>query len=195
MNPFLNKPLRKVQGANLTDQRPSKVINANNMAKNVKQPSKRPSVSQAANNVNKNVSQDPKCEEITGKKMFIANMSRERVSEIFLPKVKREELIFQNDEEIFEYLKSKIKDGKLKNLSQKLDLKKCKFTGYILNRKNNRLTAYELEIEIEIELDKVNESIKNQKMEICKRPVELIYSEDVKAINKPKIVVSNKTKA
>ena len=193
MNPFLNKPLRKVQGANLTDQRPSKVINANNMAKNVKQPSKRPSVSQAANNVNKNVSQDPKCEEITGKKMFIANMSRERVAEIFLPKVKREELIFQNDEEIFEYLKGKIKDGKLKNLSQKLDLKKSEFTGYTLTRKNNGLTAYELEIENE--LDKVNESIKNQKMEICKRPVELIYSEDVKVINKPKTVVSNKTKA
>ena len=163
MNPFLNKPLRKVQGANLTDQRPSKVINANNMAKNTKQPSKRPSMSQAANNVNKNVSQDPKC-----------NMSRERVAEIFLPKVKREELIFQNDEEIFEYLKGKIKDGKLKNLSQKLDLKKSEFTGYTLTRKNNGLTAYELEIENE--LDKVNESIKNQKMEICKRPVELIYS-------------------
>ena len=193
MNPFLNKPLRKVQGANLTDQRPSKVINANNMAKNVKQPSKRPSMSQAANNVNKNVSQDPKCEEITGKKMFIANMSRERVAEIFLPKVKREELIFQNDEEIFEYLKSKIKDGKLKNLSQKLDLKKSEFTGYTLTRKNNGLTAYELEIESE--LDKVNESIKNHKMEICKRPVELIYSEDVKVINKPKIAVENKTKA
>ena len=193
MNPFLNKPLRKVQGANLTDQRPSKVINANNMAKNTKQPSKRPSMSQAANNVNKNVSQDPKCEEITGKKMFIANMSRERVAEIFLPKVKREELIFQNDEEIFEYLKGKIKDGKLKNLSQKLDLKKSEFTGYTLTRKNNGLTAYELEIESE--LDKVNESIKNHKMEICKRPVELIYSEDVKVINKPKIAVENKTKA
>ena len=193
MNHFLNKPLRKVQGANLTDQRPSKVINANNMAKNTKQPSKRPSMSQAANNVNKNVSQDPKCEEITGKKMFIANMSRERVAEIFLPKVKREELIFQNDEEIFEHLKGKIKDGKLKNLSQKLDLKKSEFTGYTLTRKNNGLTAYELEIESE--LDKVNESIKNQKMEICKRPVELIYSEDVKVINKPKTVVSNKTKA
>ena len=78
-------------------------------------------------------------------------------------------------------------------MSQKLDLKKSKFIGYILNRKNNGLTAYELEIEIE--LGKVNESIKNQKMEICKRPVELIYSEDVKVINKPKIVVSNKTKA
>ena len=193
MNPFLNKPLRKVQGANLTDQRPSKVINANNMAKNVKQPSKRPSVSQAANNVNKNVSQDPKCEEITGKKMFIANMSRERVAEIFLPKVKRNELIFESDEDIFEYLKGKIKDGKLKNLSQKLDLKKSEFTGYTLTRKNNGLTAYELEIESE--LDKVNESIKNHKMEICKRPVELIYSEDVKVINKPKIAVENKTKA
>ena len=193
MNPFLNKPLRKVQAGNSTEHRPSKVLNANNMAKNTKQPDRRPSEAQTPNNVNKNVSQDPKSEEITGKKMFIANMNRERVAEIFLPKVKREELIFQNDEEIFEYLKGKIKDGKLKNLSQKLDLKKSEFTGYTLTRKNNGLTAYELEIESE--LDKVNESIKNQKMEICKRPVELIYSEDLKVINKPKVVVANKTKA
>ena len=176
MNPFLNKPLRKVQAGNSTEHRPSKVINANNMAKNVKQAEKRPSETHAPNNVNvnKNVSQDPKNEEITGKKMFIANMSRERAAEIFLPNVKREDLIFQSDEEIFEYLKGKIKDGKLKNLSQKLDLKKSEFTGYTLTRKNNGLTAYELEIENELE--KVNESIKNQKMEICKRPVELAYS-------------------
>ena len=51
-------------------------------------------------------------------------MERERVVEIFLPMVERTELIFQNDEEIFECLKGKIKEGKLKNLSQKLDLKK-----------------------------------------------------------------------
>ena len=193
MNPFLNKPLKKVQGGNTTESRPSKVINANNMAKNVKQPDKRPSEAQPPNNVNKNVSQDPKSEEIIGKKMFIANMKRERVAEIFLPKVKRNELIFESDEDIFEYLKGKIKEGKIKNLSQKLDLKKSEFTGFTLTKKNNGLTAYELEIESE--LDKVNESIKNQKMEICKRPVELIYSEDVKVINKPKTVVSNKTKA
>jgi hypothetical protein len=181
MNPFLNKPLKKVQGTNTSSKRPSKVINLNNMAKNVKQPDKKPPEVQPPNNpnANKNVSQDPKSEEITGKKMFIANMSRERVAEIFLPSVKREELTFQNDEEIFEYLKGRIKEGKLKNLSQKLDLKKSEFTGFTLTRKNNGLTAYELEIETELE--KVNESIKNQKMEICKRPVQLVYSEDVKA--------------
>ena len=184
MNPFLNKPLRKVQPGNSTEHRPSKAINAGNMAKNVKQPDKRPSEVQPPNNANKNVSQDPKSEEITGKKMFIANMSREKATEIFLPSVKRTELIFQNDEEIFEYLKGKIKEGKLKNLTQKLDLKKSEFTGFTLTRKNNGLTAYELEIESE--LDKVNESIKNQKMEICKRPVELMYSDDAKAINKSK---------
>jgi hypothetical protein len=193
MNPFLNKPLKKVQSGNSTESRPSKVINPNNMAKNVKQPDKKPSEAQPPNNVNKNVSQDPKSEEIIGKKMFIANMKRERVAEIFLPKVKRNELIFESDEDIFEYLKGKIKDGKIKNLSQKLDLKKSDFTGFSLTRKNNGLTAYELEIESE--LDKVNESIKSHKMEICKRPVELIYSEDVKVINKPKIAVANKTKA
>ena len=193
MNPFLNKPLKKVQSGNSTESRPSKVINPNNMAKNVKQPDKKPSEAQPPNNVNKNVSQDPKSEEIIGKKMFIANMKRERVAEIFLPKVKRNELIFESDEDIFEYLKGKIKDGKIKNLSQKLDLKKSEFTGFTLTKKNNGLTAYELEIESE--LDKVNESIKSHKMEICKRPVELIYSEDVKVINKPKIAVANKTKA
>ena len=193
MNPFLNKPLKKVQSGNTTDSRPSKVLNANNMAKNVKQPDKKPSEHQPPNNANKNVSQDPKSEEIIGKKMFVANMKRERVAEIFLPKIKRNELIFESDEDIFEYLKGKIKDGKIKNLSQKLDLKKSDFTGFSLTRKNNGLTAYELEIESE--LDKVNESIKSHKMEICKRPVELIYSEDVKVINKPKIGVANKTKA
>ena len=193
MNPFLNKPLKKVQSGNSTESRPSKVINPNNMAKNVKQPDKKPSEAQPPNNVNKNVSQDPKSEEIIGKKMFIANMKRERVAEIFLPKVKRNELIFESDEDIFEYLKGKIKEGKIKNLSQKLDLKKSEFTGFTLTKKNNGLTAYELEIESE--LDKVNESIKSHKMEICKRPVELIYSEDVKVINKPKIAVANKTKA
>ena len=193
MNPFLNKPLKKVQSGNTTDSRPSKVLNPNNMAKNVKQPEKKPSEHQPPNNANKNVSQDPKSEEIIGKKMFVANMKRERAAEIFLPKIKRNELIFESDEDIFEYLKGKIKDGKIKNLSQKLDLKKSDFTGFSLTRKNNGLTAYELEIESE--LDKVNESIKSHKMEICKRPVELIYSEDVKVINKPKIGVANKTKA
>ena len=193
MNPFLNKPLKKVQAGNSTEKRASKVINASNMAKNIKQPDKKPSEAQAPNNVNKNVSQDPKNEEIVGKKMFVANMERIRAAEIFLPKVKRNELIFQSDEDIFEYLKGKIKEGKLKNLSQKLDLKKSEFTGFTLTRKNNGLTAYELEIENE--LDKVNESIKNQKMEISKRPVELIYSEDVKVIQKPKVVVANKNKA
>ena len=174
MNPFLNKPLRKVQAGNSTEHRPSKVVNA----KNAKQTEKGPSETQIPTNVNKNVSQDAKNEEIVGTKMFVANMSRERVTEIFLPKVKKNELIFQNDEEIYEYLKGKIKEGKLKNLTQKLDLKKSEFTGYSLTKKNNGLTAYELEIENE--LDKVNESIKNQKMEICKRPVKLVYSEDVK---------------
>ena len=193
MNPFLNKPLKKVQSGNTTDSRPSKVLNPNNMAKNVKQPEKKPSETQPPNNANKNVSQDPKSEEIIGKKMFVANMKRETAAEIFLPKIKRNELIFESDEDIFEYLKGKIKDGKIKNLSQKLDLKKSDFTGFSLTRKNNGLTAYELEIESE--LDKVNESIKSHKMEICKRPVELIYSEDVKVINKPKIGVANKTKA
>ena len=54
------------------------------MAKNVKHQGKRPSESQTPNRINKNVIQDPKSEEIIGKKMFIANMYRERVAEIWI---------------------------------------------------------------------------------------------------------------
>ena len=131
------------------------------------------------------------------KKMFISNMNRERNIEIMCPKSKVEKLEFKNDEEIFEYLKNKIKEGKIKNLSQKLDLKKSEFNGFTLTKKVNGYTV--CEIEIEDDLMKVNQSLLNQRIEINKRPVEIINSEDAKTrekviIAKPKVVVSNKFK-
>jgi len=75
------------------------------------------------------------------KKMFISNMNRERNIEIMCPKSKVEKLEFKNDEEIFEYLKNKIKEGKIKNLSQKLDLKKSEFNGFTLTKKVNGASA------------------------------------------------------
>ena len=55
-----------------------------------------------------------------------------------------------------------------------MDLKKNDFTGFTLSKKKQGYTIYELELEEDI--DKINETFKKQKVEINKKTVELVIS-------------------
>ena len=93
-------------------------------------------------------------------------------------------LKFKNDDEILEYIKNKIKEGKLKNIYQKLDLKNGDFTGYSITKKEKGYTIYEINLEQDIK--KVNEAIKKQKIEFNNKPIQLIYSEEYESLMKVK---------
>ena len=232
MNPFLSKPLKKVQlGSNIKnssqEHRPSKIINPNisrnpkifavekkitdtqkiknssPKEKNIKninninliafnKPTKENDViikniaNSEQNNINIEIknkeeiindeeekvkSKDNKNETII--KKFIKDLKIENCLKFMYTKIKTDKLIFNNNEEILDYIKNQLKEGKIKNLIQKLDLNKNDFTGFTLSKKNKGYTIYE--IEIEEDLEKINESIKKQKVEINKKPIEIKY--------------------
>ena len=228
MNPFLNKPLRKVQPGGSTEHRPSKVLNKN-IAKNPqilnasKNASKNPSVRQSFrnpspsdknsnNNINiisqnNLVNEEEKNVNEVNTNSFTSNIQSERNIEINYPYISEknsDDLIFKSDDEIFAYLKNKIKAGKIENINQKLEVKKNDFTGFTLSKKSNGFSIYEIEVEDNI--DKINELFKKQKIEINKKPIEFVYTggpssstsstaEDdpnSKVIKKPKVKVDNK---
>jgi hypothetical protein len=227
MNPFLAKPLRKVQpGQNLkntsAEHRPSRYLAANVRnskivvvggdkkpvdPKKIKNPS--PSNKNAKNVNNINLIKSNKEEEKTDNSQIEINKeNKENIEEnkenkdnkenkenvnnaennakIFTNDLKIENninftypkssegLVFQNNDEILDYIKMQIKEGKIKNVLTKLEMKKSEFTGYTLCKKNQGFTIYEIEIEEDI--DKINESIKKQKVEINKKPVELRFA-------------------
>lgn len=230
MNPFLSKPLKKVQqGGNLKnssqEHRPSKYINPN-LIKNIKtsglekknfdshkfkNPS--PKDKNIKNNINiinlnkpvkeeqkkiKNTSEqnnmeiNNKEEIIIDEKEKIKNEDKnqnnspkilndlkiENNIKFMYPKIKTDNnLIFKNNDEIIDYIKNQIKEGKIKNIIQKLELKKNDFTGFTLSKKNMGYTIYEIEFEDDIE--KINESLKKQKVEINKKQVELKYTNEI----------------
>ena len=60
-------------------------------------------------------------------------------------------------------------------LNSEVGLKKSEFTGFTLSKKNQGYTIYEIEIEEDIE--KVNELLKKQKVEIKNKPIELKYTQ------------------
>jgi len=228
MNPFLNKPLRKVQPGGSTEHRPSKVLNKNiaknpqiiNASKNVsKNPSVRqslrnpsPSDKNSDNNINiisqnKLVNEEEKNVNEVNTNSFTSNIQSERNIEISYPYISEknsDELIFKSDDEIFTYLKNKIKSGKIENINQKLEVKKNDFTGFTLSKKSNGFSIYEIEVEDNI--DKINELFKKQKIEINKKPIEFVYTggpsssssstavddPNSKVIKKPKVKVDNK---
>lgn len=188
MNPFLAKPLKKVQPGNSTEHRPSKVINKNN-AKNpqIANISNTSSVRQSlrksdANNINvinpnKLVNEEEKDVKEVNTNTFISNIQSERNIEISYPIINENnsnELIFKSDDEIFEYLKNKIKSGKIENISQKLEVKKNNFTGFTLSKKSNGFSIYEIEVADDI--GKINELLKKQKIEIEKKQIEFVYT-------------------
>ena len=232
MNPFLSKPLKKVQpGSNIKnssqEHRPSKFINPN-ISKNpkifavekkitdtqkIRNSSPKDKNTKNSNNINlinfnkpikeddintKNIvnsgqnninieikdkeeiindeeekvkNKDSKKE--TNIKKFTKDLTIENCIKFMFTRIKTEKLIFNNNEEILDYIKNQLKEGKIKNLIQKLELNKNDFTGFTLSKKNKGYTIYE--IEIEEDLDKINESLKKQKVEINKKPIEIKY--------------------
>lgn len=222
MNPFLAKPLKKVQpGENLRnssqEHRPSKYLNPN-ISKNPKitklekrtvegqkerNPSPKENNIKPINNIQlTNKNNPPKEENIiqtnsveksvptekvknteNNSKKISSDLKIEKSIKFTLQKIKSDKLVFQNNDEIIEYLKNQIKDGKIKNIFQKLEIKKSEFTGFTLSKKNQGYTIYEIEIEEDIE--KVNELLKKQKVEIKNKPIELKYtqSESVSTTN------------
>ena len=233
MNPFLSKPLKKVQPTantknNSQEHRPSRFINPN-ISKNpkilaaekklteqkIRNPSPKDKNTKISNNINlinsnkpnkefdriikndvttekknKNIEINNKEEIITDEKEkvkdnekrkeannnnknFVKDLKIENSIKFMFPKIKSEKLLFNNNEEILEYIKSQLKEGKIKNIIQKLELKKNDFTGFTLSKKNKGYTIYEIEIEEDI--NKINELIKKQKVEIKKKPIEIKY--------------------
>ena len=226
MNPFLNKPLRKVQPGGSTEHRPSKVLNKN-IAKNpqIVNASKNSSVRQSLknppsdNNTNNNiniisqnqlVNEEEKNVNEVNTNSSIANIQSERNIELNYPYISEKnpnELIFKSDDEIFAYLKDKIKAGKIENINQKLEVKKNDFTGFTLSKKSNGFSIYEIEVEDNIA--KINELLKKQKIEINKKPIEFVYTgpppstpsstteddSNSKIMKRPKVQVANKFRA
>ena len=218
MNPFLSKPLRKVQPGGSTEHRPSKVLNKN-IAKNPqlanisKNPSVRPSLKNPNpndnNSNNKLVNEEEKNVNEVNTNSFITNIQSERNIEINYPYISEknpDELIFKSDDEIFAYLKEKIKSGKIENINQKLEVKKNDFTGFTLSKKSNGFSIYEIEVEDNIA--KINELLKKQKIEINKKQIEFVYTggpsstsstneddSNSKLMKKPKVQVANKYRA
>ena len=225
MNPFLSKPLRKVQPGGSTEHRPSKVLNKN-IAKNPqlanisKNPSVRPSLKNPnlndnnSNNINiisqnKLVNEEEKNVNEVNTNSFISNIQSERNIEINYPYISEKnqnELIFKSDDEIFAYLKEKIKAGKIENIHQKLEIKNHDFTGFTLSKKSNGFSIYEIEVEDNIA--KINELLKKQKIEINKKQIEFVYTagpsstsstteddSNSKIMKRPKVQVANKYRA
>ena len=225
MNPFISKPLKKVQPGGFTEARPSKVLNKN-IAKNpqlanvsksatVRQSLRNPSPSdkKVDNNINiisqnQLVNEEEKNEVNTNS--FISNIQSERNIEINYPYISEKnpnELIFKGEDEIFAYLKDKIKAGKIENINQKLEVKKNDFTGFTLSKKSNGFSIYEIEVEDNI--TKINELLKKQKIEINKKQIEFVYTggpsstttstteddSNSKIMKKPKVQVANKFRA
>ena len=224
MNPFISKPLKKVQPGGSTERRQSKILNKNN-AKNPQIPNaskmttarqslKNPIPSDLNSNNNTNINSQNKAVNEEEKNevntnSFISNIQSERNIEINYPYISEKnpnELIFKSDDEIFAYLKDKIKAGKIENINQKLEVKKNDFTGFTLSKKSNGFSIYEIEVEDNI--DKINELLKKQKIEINKKQIEFNYTggpsstsstneddSNSQLMKKPKVQVANKYKA
>ena len=96
----------------------------------------------------------------------------------------KEGMYFKNDEEILKYIKNKVKEGKIKDIYQQLELKKNDFTGFSLCKKNKGYITDEIQLEDDIK--KINEIIKNKKIQIKNKQVEFVYSEDLELLIKNK---------
>ena len=235
MNPFLSKPLRKVQPGTdhlkntSAEHRPSRFLNAYKKANvnpdkkvpdlpKIKNPSPRKQ-NPNTNNINiiskfsdekKNINTKPNeneqrvnnlQKESTLQRMNlqqkISNIKKENVDTNLIidnyinisltgseinPKSELNKLVFNNNDEILEYIKNQIKDGKIKDIKSKLEIKTSDFTGYTLSKKKQGYTIYE--IELEEDLEKVNETIKNQKVEIGKKPIQIVFAPEPKQLKK-----------
>ena len=160
MNPFLNKPLKKVQGPpqlknSSQEHRPSRYLNPPKMPKGQNaekkmdaQKNRNPSPrdkNQRTNNIN-TISRfnDSDCQGESSDKNLIQIKKGKRTDYIVDDNTKffnpsslaidqninitipfdSEKLYFSNNDEILEYIKNKIKEGAIKNVIQKLELKR-----------------------------------------------------------------------
>ena len=113
------------------------------------------------------------------------NINNNSINSINNKDIKKDDLIyFKNDDEILKYIKNKIKDGKIQNIYQKLELKNNDFSGFSICKKNNGYTIYEIKIEEDIK--KINETIKTQKIEIKNKPIQFIYTDEYESLIKIK---------
>ena len=245
MNPFLSKPLRKIQPGNAplknssVEHRPSRFLN---MPKKINQDKKGPDLQKNKNpsprklNSNTNninvIAKLPKEEDKKNtniksenehkavpkinnfqKENTLQKMSNKNIDKINKNQEKNEEkkenvdknidskliidnninislsssesngLVFKDNDEILEYIRNQIKNGKIKDILSKLELKANDFTGFTLSKKKQGYTIYEIELEEDIE--KVNETFKNQKVEIGKKPIQIVFvGEQIKPFKK-----------
>ena len=201
-NPFLRKPLAKVSKQPTNNPtpaekkneipRPSNVVPNTNNIVNIKhidsQDSTRSSQripinnSEAYNNVSENVV-NAYANNNNEKKGF-SNLKKAKASEVIFEKDPSEDqkVTFYNDEQVIAYVKQKVKDGKIKDIYQKLEIARNDFTGFVLSKKNHGYTIYE--IEIETDLDKVNESFRKQRVEVNQKQVQFIYLDELSKYKK-----------
>ena len=112
---------------------------------------------------------------------YINNLNRNNNDNIINMPEKIENIIsFKNDEEILEYIKCKVRDGKIQNIYEKLELKNNDYSGFSLTKKDKGYTIHEIKIEDDIK--KINEEIKSQKIEINNKPVQLIYTDELESL-------------
>ena len=95
---------------------------------------------------------------------------------ISLGRLESNKLVFNDNDEILVYLRNQIKDGKIKDIKSKLEMKTNDFTGFTLSKKKQGYTIYEIELEEDI--DKLNETFKNQRVEIGKKPIQIVFAEE-----------------
>ena len=117
-------------------------------------------------------------------KKGFSNLKKAKASEIIFEKDPAEEqkLTFYNDEQVIAYIKARVKDGKIKDIYQKLEIARNDFTGFVLSKKNHGYTIYE--IEVETDLDKVNESFRKQRVEVNNKQVQFIYLDELSKYKK-----------
>ena len=174
-NPFLRKPLSKVIKPGAANQppendknqpRPSNIISTTNHLVNIKRVDKnspKPNKNNPKLTNNNNETYNKVTENITNsyanngkEKKGFSDLKKTKASEIIFEKNISEDqkLTFYNDEQVIAYVKQRVKDGKIKDIYQKLEIARNDFTGFVLSKKNHGYTIYE--IEIETDLDKVN---------------------------------------
>ena len=205
-NPFLRKPLAKVGKPaatnppppenNKNQPRPSNIVSTTSHLVNIKRvdnqsPKKDSNKNNPKVTSNNNETYNKVTENITNsyannnnEKKGFSDLKKTKASEVIFEKDPSEDqkLTFYNDEQVIAYIKTRVKDGKIKDIYQKLEIARNDFTGFVLSKKNHGYTIYE--IEIETDLDKVNESFRKQRVEVNQKQVQFIYLDELSKYKK-----------
>jgi len=103
---------------------------------------------------------------------------------------KNNKIIFDNEDNIIEYINKKFEEEKKKTYFNR----KLKFTGYILTKKYKGKNLYDIRIEDDI--DKINQILKDEKVEVNNELIEINYinnnsNKNKKEENEQKILIQN----